>query len=143
MGPLWAEWLTLFIGDLTIQIMKRGKSFIAGGLLFSIAGVVFFAVPVAYRHSVRNSNERTITIMRDLAIDVEAVRLRLGAAPTNEAQLVQLLGRPLPRSGWDELIKYENVDGNFRIQTFSPYPWWEVFEYNSLHPTSGVQRFSF
>lgn len=135
--------MTLFIKDLTIEIMKRGKAFIVGGLICSIAAMLFFAEQVVYRHSVRKSNEKTMTIMRELAIDVESLRLRLGAAPTNEDHLIRVLGRPLPRSGWNEPINYENVDGNFRIETVSPYPWWEIFAYNSLHPTSGVQRFSF
>ena len=86
---------------------------------------------------------RTKVAVQEFASQVEVLRSKTGVLPTNEAQLAELLGKPLPRSAWDGQLKYSATNGWFRVETVSPFPQWMIFEYDSRNPTAGVAVYPF
>lgn len=61
------------------------------------------------RYLERLRHTQTKATFNRLITDIEAVRLRIGRLPANEAELSELLGRCLPLSAWGDPINYRLV----------------------------------
>jgi hypothetical protein len=88
---------------------------------------------------------KTALEIRKLASEIERSGQQ-SRLPRNEAELVQRLHKPIPRSAWNTRLDYKLLPQNsdhFRISTTSLFPGWLMFEYNSATPEKGVVVNSF
>lgn len=136
---------TKAIKECVVKTLSRTKLWLFVSAIFVTATLCWKLDPIINRRTVQKRDDETKRIIQQLASEVEALSRKTGIVPTNREHLIQLLGKPLPRSGWNTPINYKYVvtNGNFRIESLSPYPHWMIFEYNSCNPTSGVASYSF
>jgi len=91
----------------------------------------------------RKSKETEKTIMQLVEI-IEARRAETGAIPENQPEMEDMLGRPMPTTGWDAPIMYTNQGGGrYMIDTVTEGWGAIIYQYHSGRPQAGVEKFPF
>ena len=74
-----------------------------------------------------------------LVVEVLDVKKAVGKLPQSEVELVKVLKHAMPANAWGKRIEYKfESENRFRILTTSPYPHWDMFEYDSAQSQKGV-----
>ena len=81
--------------------------------------------------------------MKQLAMNVLTLKARNGTVPTNEEELVTLLGKPLPHTSWNTQVSYAFTNGGFFIRAHSPPPQFLILEFDSRRADAGVVAYPF
>ena len=98
----------------------------------------------AWRDKLARLAKQDVETLKQLVIDVEEVRVKLGRAPESQAELETLLGRKLPQvhdNGYPTPINYRRTgDDSYKLQ----YELWATDDwiFDSTIPDAGwVQHF--
>ncbi|MFL5329977.1 MAG: hypothetical protein ACJ8C4_13815 [Gemmataceae bacterium] len=136
--------------DLPTKPYRRSRAKrILGAILLAVSVLNAFglAILIAYgtgrRQSEREHRENSVTL-RKLLVDLEDIRTRLGRVPTDEAELIALRGKPMPKA-YDQGALYpvdylRTTDTTYRLH----YESWATddWTYDSTKPHEGwVQSF--
>ena len=103
-------------------------------------GFLLYETNVVYP---RNLAQAKQTIER-LGFEISTIQNRTGKLPQSQAGLENYLNHKMPDFPWGEKIKYERVNTNrSKLEANSPYPFWDMIEYDSASLSNGVSVVSF
>ena len=111
--------------------MKRLKFVSTLAALLVVVSAASWRWSIVRRGRLAEQIDKTEETMNGLAREVLSLRMRNGGFPTNEQQLISLLGKSLPRTAWDTEISYSTTNGFFFILAHSPYPQLLILEFDS------------
>src|ERR1041384_7524869 len=84
-------------------------------------------------------SKTTIQTLERLAAEISANGRRTGRLPGDRTELANQLGHKLPVNAWRRPIDYKAQSATeFRLSNTSPYPHWDIFEYDSTKSQQAV-----
>src|SRR5215204_3268097 len=124
--------------------MKSNRWFLSIIVIIALTVIGWEGFKVLGRTLHENRLRKTKTIMLEVGTRINTLRGAWGELPTDKIELATKFKIAVPNSAWNKPIDYKRLGAtNFQLKTLSPYPYWEILEYNSSVPERGVAVFLF